>query len=129
MVQTALLVLLLVLSTAHAQDDDGVLDTSPMGEGIPERIEQLEREWAEDVGVKAPVDEPEADAPEPSDPAHDDEPEPVKAPPVDEPRPGPALRKPGDEARDAGRRPSDGAAAKKTSPAASREERRAISED
>ena len=64
MMRVAMLVLLLGLSVVvRAQDDDAVLDTPSHGDGIPERIEQLEREWAEDVGTKDPADEP-VDAPD-----------------------------------------------------------------
>ena len=123
----ALLVLLLVLSPAWAQDDEGLLDTPALGEGIPERMQELEREWAEDTGVKEPVDErpdePDAVA-EPADAAHEDEAEPAKTPAVDEPQPEPpsSIRKPAPDG--ARRTPADAA---KNAP--SRAERRATSEE
>jgi hypothetical protein len=126
-VRFALLVLVLGLSPAYAQEDEGLLDTPTLGEGIPERMQELEREWAEDTGVKEPVDPPDdADAvAEPADPAHDDDAEPAKAPAADEPEPEPpsSIRKPAPEG--ARRAPLRDAA--KGAP--SRAERRATSEE
>jgi hypothetical protein len=74
------LFLFLVLATpAFADDDDdALLDTKTLGDPLPERLEQLEREWADEtgVGVDDPVDPPdEIDAPaaEPAVAAEDDE--------------------------------------------------------
>ena len=102
-----LLVILLAVPMARADDEDGVLETPPLGQAIPERVEELEREWADDVGLQEPPDptrddtDADADAAEPAvDPTKDDPREPVKARPVDEtPRPAPrsALRRPRDE--------------------------------
>ncbi len=44
----------LAASVAADEDDDKLLETAPLGEGIPERSKALEREWAEDVGVPQP---------------------------------------------------------------------------
>jgi hypothetical protein len=138
-VRIASLTLLLMLSAAHAQDDDSLLETPPLGEGIPERVQELEREWAEDVGVKEPVDDPpdavEPDVPAPADATDVDEPEPSRAPAVDEPRrePPSALgRPPGSEMGDrprTERAPSDEAGSRKSDRGPSRAERRAISEE
>ena len=135
----ALLALVLALSTsARAQDDDAVLDTPHVGDGIPERVEQLEREWAEDVGTKdtAEEHEPDADA-EPADAAEaatGDDPEPVKTPPAAEApppaKPRSALAKPLADPIGSSRAAakSDPAAkADRASPAPSRIERRATS--
>jgi hypothetical protein len=46
---------LMLCAIARAEDDEGVLDTPPLG-GIPERMDVLEREWQEDVGTKDPVE-------------------------------------------------------------------------
>src|SRR5258705_13766582 len=76
MVRVAILVLLLVLAVAaRAQDDDdGTLDQPSLGPGIPERMQELEKEWADDVG-KDPSDEtkPDDDAAEAADADRDDE--------------------------------------------------------
>ena len=65
--RVAFVVLVLGLSVVvGAQEDEGLLDTPSHGGGIPERLEALEREWAEDVGTKDPVDEP-TDAPDAED--------------------------------------------------------------
>jgi hypothetical protein len=75
-VRVALLVLLMLLAVAaRAQDDDdGTLDQPSLGPGIPERMQELEKEWADDVG-KDPSDEPKPepddDAAEPADADHD----------------------------------------------------------
>ena len=54
-----MLLLLLVLATrAFADDDDTLLDTKPLGDPLPERLQQLEREWADETGVHDPVDPP-----------------------------------------------------------------------
>jgi len=76
-VRVALLVLLLLLAvTARAQDDDDGLDQPSLGPGIPERMQELEKEWADDVG-KDPSDEPKAepddDAAEPAAADRDDD--------------------------------------------------------
>jgi hypothetical protein len=77
-VRIALLVLLLLLAVAaRAEDDDeGALDQPSLGPAIPERMQDLEKEWADDVG-KDPSDEPKAepddDAAEPADAYHDDD--------------------------------------------------------
>ena len=75
--RVALLVLLLLLAVAvRAQDDDDTLDQPSLGPGIPERMQELEKEWADDVG-KDPSDEPKAepddDAAEPAGADHDDD--------------------------------------------------------
>ena len=82
--RVALLVLLLLLAVAvRAQDDDGTLDQPSLGPAIPERMQELEKEWADDVG-KDPSDEPKAepedDATEPADAYKDDEPEAASKP-------------------------------------------------
>lgn len=130
--------LLSLVALGHAEDDDTVLDTPPLGDSIPARIEGLEREWADDVGIKDPVEEPtdEPDAVrEPGEAAHDDEPEPAKAPAAVEPphakRPS-ALGKP--LGGDAGRaRPSSddphAAPARRPSAPASGAEEAATGED
>lgn len=77
-VLVAVLVLLVVLAgVVRAQDDDdGTLDQPSLGPGIPERMQELEKEWADDVG-KDPSDEPKPppddDAAEPADADHDDD--------------------------------------------------------
>ena len=48
--------MLALTGAALAQDDDG-LDTRPLGDPIPERVQQLEREWAEDTGLHDPADD------------------------------------------------------------------------
>jgi hypothetical protein len=135
-----MLVLLLGLSViARAQDDE--LDTPRLGDGIPERVERLEREWAEDVGTKDPVDEP-ADAPDTDDaveatPEHEPE-APKPAPRGEEPppsKPRSALSNP--LADPLGKRDAEGAAsdpattapARRSSPAASRAERATTPEE
>ena len=75
--RVALLVLLLLLAVAvRAQDDDDTLDQPSLGPGIPERMQELEKEWADDVG-KDPSDEPKAepddDAAEPAAADRDDD--------------------------------------------------------
>ena len=60
---------LALVAVARAEDDDGVLDTHPLGEPIPERLQALEREWAEDVGTKEPVEDPANAAEEPKEPS------------------------------------------------------------
>jgi hypothetical protein len=144
-VRLALLVLLLLVATAvRAQDDDDSLDQPSLGPGIPEKMQELEKEWAEDVG-KDPTDEPKAepddDAAEPADAYHDDEPEhaapsrPIeqlvpKAPPPS------ALSRPSGEA-DVGKRPGKAkpapadakAPAKPAAPAPSHDDANARGED
>ena len=75
--RVALLVLLLLLAVgARAQDDDGTLDQPSLGPGIPERMQELEKEWSDDVGKdpsEDPKAEPEDDAAEPTDADHDDD--------------------------------------------------------
>jgi hypothetical protein len=62
-------VFLVAGATARAADDDEHLLETPPPQGIPERMEELEREWAEDVGEKqTDVEVPE---PAPLDEAHD----------------------------------------------------------
>ncbi len=75
--RVAILVLLLMLAVpARAQDDDdGALDQPSLGPGIPERMQELEKEWAADVG-KDPSEEkaePDDDAAEPADADRDDD--------------------------------------------------------
>src|SRR5262245_17814988 len=95
MVRLALLVLLLVcVSVARADDDDETIGRAPPGGGIPERLQELEREWADDVGSKEPDeahDDTDADATEPPAAKNDDdETEAVKTRPLDDaPRPSP----------------------------------------
>jgi hypothetical protein len=76
-VRVAILLLLLALAVAaRAEDDDGTLDQAPLGPGIPERMQELEKEWADDVGADPsdePKAEPEDDAAEPAGAGHDDE--------------------------------------------------------
>jgi hypothetical protein len=71
-----LLLLLLLAAAARAEDDDGTLDQPPLGPGIPERMQELEKDWADDVG-KDPSDEPKAepddDAAESADADHEDD--------------------------------------------------------
>ncbi len=84
----AVIVLALVLAAvARADDDDGLLDTPPLGEPIPERLQALEKEWAEDVGTKDPTADPVEDAdPFERIPAPEDDSDvEVKAPPAAEP--------------------------------------------
>jgi hypothetical protein len=64
-----LAVLLLLVATAWAGEDDERLLETPPAQGMPERMQELEREWAEDVGTKDPDVEPAE--PEPLDEAHD----------------------------------------------------------
>jgi hypothetical protein len=73
-VRVALLVLLLLFAVAaRAQDDDdGTLDQPSLGPGIPERMEQLEKEWADDVG-KDPSEEPKAEPDDDAEPADNDD--------------------------------------------------------
>jgi hypothetical protein len=102
-VRVAVLVLLLVLAVAaRAQDDDdGALDHPSLGPGIPERIQELEKEWADDVG-KDPADEPKAGpedgAVEPEDADHDDDEHPATKLKLEQPAlkgpPPSALSKP-----------------------------------
>jgi hypothetical protein len=83
--------LALAVSVAAEEDDDKLLETAPLGEGIPERSKALEREWAEDVGApQAPGDEteaapPEHDGDEPADEEHERKDEPA-APPAPSPK-------------------------------------------
>jgi hypothetical protein len=60
------LLLALALRTTAAADDDRLLET-PRREGIPERLRALEREWAQDVGIKDdPAEDTADDAHEPA---------------------------------------------------------------
>jgi hypothetical protein len=90
-------VLAVAIGAPALADDDDVLETPPPSEGIKERVEALEREWAEDVGG---IKDPDEEVPEPAplDDAHDAargvEPDPSDAPetpkgpvPSDEPPP------------------------------------------
>jgi outer membrane biosynthesis protein TonB len=87
----AVMVLVLVLvGVAGAEDDDAVLETPSLGEPIPERMQTLEKEWDEDVGTNdhapAPADETdpfERNAAPADEPYVEDEAKP--APPTDEP--------------------------------------------
>jgi hypothetical protein len=76
-VRVALLVLLLLVAVAaRAEDDDGTAHQPALGPGIPERLEQLEKEWADDVGKDASDDskaDADDDAAEPADADHDDD--------------------------------------------------------
>ena len=86
-----LLALVLALrGAARAEDDDGLLDTRPLGQAIPERLQTLEREWADDVGTKEPVDATDDAAEEPHEPEpfeDDAEPPPKPHPSAEEPVP------------------------------------------
>ena len=139
MMRVAMLVLLLGIAVAaRAQDDDAVLETPGHGDGIPERIEQLEREWAEDVGTKDPAEEP-AEAPDAIEAGPEHEPEAAKpAPRTEEPppsKPHSALSNPLSDPL--GRRGAEGTTsdpatttpAKRSSPAASRAERATTPEE
>jgi hypothetical protein len=64
-----LLLGLALVAVVRAEDDDGVLDAHPLGEPIPERLQTLEREWADDVGPKEPVEDPANAAEEPREPS------------------------------------------------------------
>ena len=114
--RVALLVLLLLLAVAaRAQDDDDGLDQPSLGPGIPERMQELEKDWADDVG-KDPSDEPKPppddDSAEPADADHDDDEHEAAKPKLPEQlvpkasRPSALTRPPRDEAgekRDAGK--------------------------
>ena len=65
----ALVLVLLAFGTiVRAEDDEQILETPP-AQGIPERMQELEHEWAEDVGTKdTDVEPPE---PTPMDEAHE----------------------------------------------------------
>ncbi len=86
--RVATIVLALVLAAvAHAQDDDAVLETPPLGEPLPERMQTLEKEWDDDVGTKDHAVEPaepadEADPFERNAAPDDGQPVEVKAPPA-----------------------------------------------
>ena len=69
MPRLALALMLLAVGTiVRAEDDEQLLETPP-AQGIPERMQELEREWAEDVGTKeTDVETPE---PTPMDEAHE----------------------------------------------------------
>src|SRR5258706_1142869 len=93
----AVMVLVLVLvGVAGAEDDDAVLETPSLGEPIPERMQTLEKEWDDDVGTNdhapAPADETdpfERNAAPADEPYVEDEAKP--APPTDE-APEPSKR-------------------------------------
>jgi hypothetical protein len=53
--------LLLLVAVARAQDDDELLEPEPLGPPIAERLEALEREWAEDVGSPRRTEAPRGD--------------------------------------------------------------------
>ncbi len=98
----AVLLLLAVCAGVRADDDEELLET-PKHEGLPERLQALEREWAEDVGSKEPAeeaeDEPEAVVPHDVVPPLDDaaeEPAPAKSAPQEHVPPPvrPAVRSP-----------------------------------
>jgi len=76
-----LLLGLALVAVARAEDDDGVLDVHPLGEPIPERLQTLEREWADDVGPKEPVEDPANAAEEPREPSPFEEDAEVEAKP------------------------------------------------
>jgi len=137
MVRFAILSLLVLVSVARAQDDDGATAPPVLGDPIPERIEALEREWADDVGLKEPGDEPHDDAeanpaesPDPKD--GEDETEPVRARAVDDaprPRAPSALKNPlGDERGKSGAKPEASDAPPASAPSAPPAERGAKSE-
>jgi len=143
-VRVALLVLLLFLAVAaRAQDDDGTLDQPSLGPGIPERMEELEKEWADDVGKDPsaePKAEPDDDAAEPTDADHDDEHEAASKPKLPEQlvpkasKPS-ALTRPsrdvGIERREATKpkaAPADASSPKPASPAPARTDADAIGE-
>jgi hypothetical protein len=71
------LALVLAASVRAEEDDDKLLET-PKLDGIPERLEALEREWHEEVGTTdpaGPAEKPEVEetpevAPPPEDPDH-----------------------------------------------------------
>jgi hypothetical protein len=76
-VATIVLVLMLhAIARAEDDDDGGLLDTAPLG-GIPERMQELEREWTDDVGTKDPTPV------EPHDPDLADAQEELKIPDAD----------------------------------------------
>jgi hypothetical protein len=90
--------LLAVASMARAEDDEQLLETPP-AQGMPERLQELEREWADDIGTKDAGADADAERPEPAplDEAHEaaqgtesPEPEPSPPPHAEEP---PAPRK------------------------------------
>jgi hypothetical protein len=93
----AVMVLVLVLvGVAGAEDDDALLETPPLGEPMPERMQTLEKEWDDDVGTKdhavAPADETdpfERNAAPADEPYVEDEAKP--GPPTDE-APEPSKR-------------------------------------
>jgi hypothetical protein len=86
---TVVVLALCLAGAAAADDDEGLLETPPLG-GIPERMEVLEREWDEDVGTK----DPEPVAPNGVDPDLVEAGEELKPPVADEPEPAPERDKP-----------------------------------
>jgi hypothetical protein len=114
----------LLAAVARADDDDRLLDSPPLGEPIPERMETLERDWANEVGTpqerEEPADEREHDeVDEPIAPADNaDEPRaPATPPAAEEPSPSRSpSRRP--LSADGSRRPSkDSPSAKDGAPA------------
>jgi hypothetical protein len=87
----ALAGLVLVLAGSARADDDDTLDTRRLGEPIPERLQQLEREWAEDVGTKEAPEEPAEPDAEPVTPFAEEPDVEMKSPLPDEP---PAAKRP-----------------------------------
>jgi hypothetical protein len=85
----ALLLRLVALgAVAGAEDEEQLLETPPP-QGIPERLQDLEREWADDVGAKDPDAEPPPE-PSPVDEAHEAPRGTDEAPASEPPPPGPA---------------------------------------
>ena len=63
------LFVLTLCAAARAEDDDGLLDLRPPGEAIPERLQRLEREWADDVETQEPAEPPSDTVEEPHEPS------------------------------------------------------------
>jgi hypothetical protein len=98
----ALLIVLLAAGARAADEDDQVLETKPLGNAIPERMRDLEREWEDDVGSREP---PEENADEPPSDDVDAEPsdDPSEARPAPKPR---VIEQPADAKPVPGRTPS-----------------------
>jgi hypothetical protein len=60
--------LLAIAAVARAEDEEQLLETPP-AQGIPERMQELQKEWSEDVGTKD--EDVELPEPAPLDEAHD----------------------------------------------------------
>jgi hypothetical protein len=111
---------------ARGQDDDNAGLETARPDGIPERLQALEREWHEEVGTKDPTDpteKPDADEVPELAPAEDrDHPEEAEVkptPPEDvPPKKAPALLQSPLKAPIAGHAPSRAAAAKDAKSAA-----------